>query len=667
AYSACVVLVFLTVGRFARSGVSMAVAVAFALTPSPFLLTREFEPEIFALLGICLALHALSGVAGSDQDTPRALIAGIGLALAILARPNALPFALLAVLALATRRSRVVTALVAATPPMIAILTLTLRNAILVGVASPAAMDPGAILYGSNNPLSAGFITDGIFVKDAESEIHERPDAGHLFFARIPEAAAGRPLTLNEKAAYWTSRSRAFVRNEPRAALRLLREKLEFAARSYDLFDITLQARELRALRTRHLPTMPWSVFAAAGLLGLGLALRMRPPGGLAAALGLVTFGAFVVVFAPLARYRLPLLPFLAFFTALLLERAVTLFRDGERRRGLLLCAAPLVVAGLLDLPSASRRAHEYVMSGLEVSSFHHIEAIGQRAKGDRDASGLSLARAFATAPFRKFGLLVDVPPPRGRDPRALAADLLLEEERRGALSDQTAFDLGVLLTDLGRDAEAVAVLTPLRGQSFPRLHFGSGEPDLHLGLAAARRGDAAGAEALTRSALEARPGDPWALAQLVALTGEAPAASQLRTYFADVDAEYLTGLALFDLGKRAEAAPHFEKVLSWFPEHSRSRYYAAAARLAAGDRAGAMAHYAKAGRLRGEPFRLRDTMIALLSLENGPEPERVLFAARHLGMHGARDEALAKLALAERLVPGDPRIEVERARLDPR
>jgi hypothetical protein len=35
--------------------------------------------------------------------------------------------------------------------------------------------------------------------------------------------------------------------------------------------------------------------------------------------------------------------------------------------------------------------------------------------------------------------------------------------------------------------------------------------------------------------------------------------------------------------------------------------------------------------------------------------------------MHGARDEALAKLALAERLAPGDPRIEAERTRLDRR
>lgn len=65
----------------------------------------------------------------------------------------------------------------------------------------------------------------------------------------------------------------------------------------------------------------------------------------------------------------------------------------------------------------------------------------------------------------------------------------------------------------------------------------------------------------------------------------------------------YLLGLAYWQSGKARKAVSHFSKVLSANPKHSRSYYYRGMAKLALGNRLGAINDIEQANKLVNEPY----------------------------------------------------------------
>jgi tetratricopeptide (TPR) repeat protein len=356
------------------------------------------------------------------------------------------------------------------------------------------------------------------------------------FQVLMAEPFAHGVTTASGHSRYFRDKTKAYVASHPGAWLKLVgRKALElvngaevprgsvpYAHRRYSLV--------LAALLWKKGLAFPDGLVIPLGLLGIWLARdRLREHGLLVAAIGAQAI--FVLAFFVTARYRLPMIPLLAIFAGVSVDRAAAWAaarpRPAPPRAPIALGAALIAISNLpvVDVPSR-HGAYEHYNLANELYDAHdlpgsithfraaiavdptHVGAHNNLAWALRAAGQLPEAEAEVREALRldpahtkAWNNLAIVLADEGRPDEALAA--YAEALRLDPGYARARYNMALLLRARGRTAEAARELEET-ARLLPNW------PDAHLALADLRlaAGDAPAAVAEVRRAVALRPRD---------------------------------------------------------------------------------------------------------------------------------------------------------------
>jgi hypothetical protein len=646
--------------RLRRRGAAWALALGAALVMAldhPLLIyARILEPEALLVLSVCLWLAALD----SEAPVPgRLLAAGVFAAAGVLLRPTLVPVHwLLVPLFLWLRRPpgsggkrwlRDVACFLA--PLLLAAFWSSARLERATGREGSPGMSPGTVFYEGNHPLSNG--TSAVYPplvrlvqahQDTAGAGSLVSDPGHVLYRTIARQELADPeLPIAAVNRFWAGRALAYLGDHPGRAWRLATTKLRNALARQTWHDVPTAAELELRLPT---PAVPFSVLAALGLLGmLACVRRWREH--------LLDYGLFgaqlavMLAFYVSARQRLILLPVLVFFGAL----AIKAWRDSPREgrwRGPALAA---LLALALSLPDPAHQDATY------------RERLGARAAAARGALMAGLGDRFFVEAAHQVAEIVALsaadfeelrPAEIAQGPllRDAAAQLeLLLPTFPPAERPSAEFDLATLELRAGSEGAADARLRLLadEGRIFFRGCAAPSDPRFWLARLAASKGDAAGARRWLDEALAATPGDPFVLAELFVLAGEARYRDLLGRYYSATDGEWLVGRAALAHGRPALAIAALSTVVERLPFLRRARLELAAAHAGLGDpRHDDLGIEQLIVALRQSPVPTADAALVTPMIvrwaARHPEPEAQLQGLSLLVQHGAFPEAGAVL-----------------------
>lgn len=609
---------------------------------------RILEPEVPLLFLLLLVLVLLDRRAESAA-LPPILTAGVAAALALAARPTFLPAFALVPLYFGWRglrgRSWWRASLAFSIPVLVAVVLLGGRAAAISGDPGTPVMNPGTVFFEGNNPLSHG--TSAIYppmVLGVMRHTQDTPDSAHQHYRDVARGSTGEALGIAEVNAFWSGRAMAFLRDEPAHALARLREKLIRAIHAYRWHDVPTAWRYDDRLP---IPSVPFALLAPLALLGAALeAHRWRSSLLIYALAGLQL--AVMLVFYVSARQRLVLLPAVLYFVAVALE---TLAR--QRRRALVWGVLCALFALVLMLPDDAMRDEAYRRQGFAAAEMKldEIRSLSQSAPLAHHAD--RVVEAVATAPWWLDWLYPAFFPRQGSTLEQRVADAL--ERRRQAADfptfqlDLLDFDRAAVLLRAGRLDQAEPLLEDLasRGVSVYRGGQQPSHPEILLARLHIAKGEPQEAEEWLRRVLQEAPGDPFALAELVALTDDVEAAAQLDRYWSELDVHYLLGRTLLRHGRAEAAVEHLAFVVERFAALRDARVALAAALGRIGRLDEAVDHYLAASRIRPEPIVEPEAIVSLFrrwGRQHADDPAAQLTTAQVLHQHGLFDEALAML-----------------------
>ncbi len=636
---------------------------------------RVLEPEALMLFLL------LAVLAGLDDGRAKAVAAGgAAAALALATRPTFLPLFLVAPLFLWLREQanndgpRAGGApgpgwkrgsLLFLAPVATMFLALGLRSAAVTGDFRTPTMNPGTVFFEGNNPLSRG--TSAIYPPVVLNYVRNSgaiPDSAHQHYRTIARAAVGEELSIREVNAFWAGKATRFLRDEPGHFLRLLGSKLEMTFHGFRWHDIpTAWQYDLRL----SLPSLPFALLSALALLGSLFTARHWRRDLLFFALA-VNQAAVMLVFYVSARQRLALLPAVIFFAAVALGR----FWE-SRWRSLPMVLLALLMTVSLTIPDDAMRDELHRRRGyLETDQVLH--QIREKSKTQPLAHHAELVvEAVATAPWW-LDWLHPVYFPRDQGTLAArTAELLASRDRNGPFRISMDFDLAELHLRSGRLGPARELLMPLV-EAEGRVYRGGRQPsspEVLLARVAARQGREKEALDFLELALERFPGDPFALAENVALTGDEADRQRLFSYLSSLDAHWILGRAFLEHGRFSEAAAELGALLERQPEFRDARVFYAAALAGEGKLEEGAREYLRAMEARLEPVLAGDAIASLFrywSAGHPEDPQAQIQAASVLHQLGFFREALERFEALDEIPPeheGPVRAEVERLRLE--
>ncbi len=439
--------------------------------------------------------------------------------------------------------------------------------ALIVGVVMPVAafrivsaplpraaapMNPGTVLYEGWNPTATGYLGEAPrVVKDLERSLAE-PDALHVAYRRIAEAAGASSSNR-----FWSGLAIASVVELPGRAASLAVAKAGYVLHSYEAWDLATLVRRNRL--AGGWSWLPFGLLAAVAALG-GFLGRPRPAVA-ALILWSASASAVMVVFYVTSRQRNPLVPAVAILCGLGLDALVRLWRD--RRRALAAGAAAAAVMGsvVLVVPGHAQREDDHAWrTTLEVQ-----QAVDHASQADHDGAA---SRWWVESALR-LGPYPDA------FPRSVVRDAV-EDRLRGELTSAERFDTAVAATRCGGWTIADRVLAGLDAAGYVARRGSevAGSPAYHRARCRLHLGDGEGAEALVTRSLDQTPGDPWAAAlacELARRSGAAPAAARLEALLDRVADPFTARLAraraLADLGQLEAAQAVLEELAAGLPE----------------------------------------------------------------------------------------------------
>lgn len=312
------------------------------------------QKSVLDVFFVCLALAIIGTIiAGAGDRAPvRApwLLLGAAMGAFSLTRENALILAaVIFVWALAKRpglrRRTLAPAALFAAGLAIVLLPVALRNYAVGGGVYLTTSQLGSNLYIGNNPRA-----DGSYVSlraGRGSPEYERVDATEL-----AEQAVGKRLTPAEVSSYWTDRTLAFIRSEPRAWMALLARKARLLWSATEIIDTESQESHAE---------YSWPLLALGLVWHFGVLLPL-------ATIGVVTlwpqrrrlwilyamaaaYAASVILFFVVARYRYPLVPFVVLFAAAGVLGVGSWIREESRLRVVAVAAVVVLMAVVANWP----------------------------------------------------------------------------------------------------------------------------------------------------------------------------------------------------------------------------------------------------------------------------------------------------------------------------
>jgi len=456
------------------AGIAAGLLLAF-YAPSIFL-DALIQKSVLDLFLLCLALWLAARLTRAPTWGLAASLGAVTGLLA-LARENALLLVavlggFLLLLPGVPRGRRLVLAGTFAAGLAAALLPVALRNAWVGGELHLTTSQLGPNLYIGNHPGAKGGYEP---LRAGRGSVQfERTDA-----IELAERAAGRPLSPGEVSAYWTEQAIAYVLSQPADWLRLMARKTVLLLGALELVDS--EDQYATAEYASVLRAAGWlghfGVLAPLAVLGAFVSWpRRRELWWLYAAVA--TYAASVLLFYVFARYRYPLVPFLALLAGAGLVGAREFVARSSRP----------VVAGCAALVLALAALSNGV-SGMSVESMgaitHANLANSLRLDGQLEQ---------AVHHYRK----------------ALALDPTVED---------AAAQLGETLRELGRSGEEIEIHQRLLAEN-PR------DPRLHNKLASLQRARGETERPLEhyRRSLELEPGNAEARRGLIELHAEAAA-----------------------------------------------------------------------------------------------------------------------------------------------
>ncbi|MFH1812287.1 MAG: hypothetical protein ABIJ09_26355 [Pseudomonadota bacterium] len=623
--------------------------VLFNLSPGVLVYGRVLEPE--ALL-LCL----VSGfIALGGQPSWRArLAAGLFLGAALWTRLTLLPVLLLLPLVVflqhADKKRRQHDMLALLGPPLLALLLLWVRNAVLAGSLLTTVMNPGTVSFEGNNPLSTGQsaayppLVNALIV-----DLPPQPDSQHQAYRLVARRESTEELDRNQVNALWQSRARSYAADHPALALRRLGMKLWLALQQGRRHDLVLAAVHDDDLARKGLLWLPWAGVTALAVLGLVALWRRRSQGLLLHAVWAVQLAGMLLTYVS-ERQKLATVP-----VVLLLAVTTCQALWSTRRRWTLVLAAPLML--VLAWPSA-RVLDEQAVLLAEASSLDRFPAYEQAVAQGAEAEIRQQAAAIAAqAPWQLDGLR---PVEVEWDSRQLARHALaIASREHDADTPSRALNRAQLGLAAGEFTRAEHELQALvdAGQLFSRGALQSSDPRWYLARCLALDGKRAQALAVLRAATKDNPGEPWILAELVALEGDGEFAARIERYFGALDAAWLVGSALLVHGQHQRAAVVLEALVQQLPEFRSGLLLLSEARAHLGDDEAAVPLLLQALLRRPQP--LPDESWALPLMERwaarGQNPaQRAYLRGVVLRMLGRLDEA-RRVQQAAQDSSGDP------------
>jgi hypothetical protein len=325
------------------------------------------SPNVLAHAAACVALLAAADLAPGARGRLLALtLAGLALGAAILLRPSSLLFLPVVAIYLwmsdeRPRRARVGASLLPVGVALLVMSPVTLHN-LAAGDRVLVTASGGLNLYLGNG---AGAV--GLYRIPATL-----PGAGNAFaMAEVSQAVAeraeGRKLKPSEISNYFTRRTIADIRHDPRAWLAVMGKKLLLAVNWFEApcsEDYYLER------------SMSWPL--ALALVTFGILAPLFAIGALVACLrdprrrdrlfvlacALLPMATTVMYFY-LGRYRLPSLPAVAALAALGAESLMEAIRAGRRRSVAGFIALMIAMAAIVHLPLVDfDRSQEYTKLG---------------------------------------------------------------------------------------------------------------------------------------------------------------------------------------------------------------------------------------------------------------------------------------------------------------
>ena len=530
--------------RFFSDRVGVLAALLLAIYPPAIFfdgLIQKSSLDIF----LATLLLALLGEFTARRRWPWLAAAGIVTAAFVLNRENArvLYPVIGAWLCFGVRdvpvRRRVGWTAIFAVASLLALLPVGFRNHRVGGEFLISTSQLGPNFYIGNNPRASG--TYEPLLPGRGDAVFEREDA-----ARLASQASGRALAPGEVSDYWLRRSFEYVRSEPLHWLALLGKKILLTLNAAELPDT--ESIEAYGDYSRVLRALAWLNFGVVLPLAAFGAWLHRAEWRRLLVLYLM-FGGLalaVAIFYVVARYRHPLVPIVLLFTA-------------------------AGVTGLWNMRPRRARAPEAAAS--------ERKARRRSGPGRRPSLPESRKRWLTGA---VVAALV-----------AIVANLPIAVAR-----DETYLNLGVLLAQNGRPADAVAVL--LKAVA---VDPGNAEAQFRLGLAWQDAGQPQAAIEALETAVRLRPGHADAHVALgILLRGEGRSADALPhfreavRYAPDsVEARTNLGLALMEAGQPEAAAAEHRRAVALAPDSPRAHNNLAMALQQSGDVRQAVAEYEKA------------------------------------------------------------------------
>jgi len=341
-----------------------------------------FEMKILGVtIGLTLSLAALALLVGAERASlggreaaARWHLAGLAIGLAAECVPGTILVAPVYAAYLGFGRMRAALLLLAGT--ILATLPVMAHNLYVASDPLPLSGQGGITFYQGNNPTASGFYGQAPgFTGSPESQAVEEQSRA--------EKETGRIMRRSEVSAHFLGKGLAYIASSPLAWLVLEGRKLLALAGEYEAsteYSLYFERAEVPLLRVLFLP---YAVILGAGVAGMVLAGRPRPP---AIALFLYTLCAAAVpmLFYVSSRYRLPIVPPLLIYGASLCDRAIVAYRSAEgfdtplTRAAAVALGIALVSFFPLGRPLVSAEANVfYNVGNLSLEKKKYDEAIG--------------------------------------------------------------------------------------------------------------------------------------------------------------------------------------------------------------------------------------------------------------------------------------------------
>jgi Flp pilus assembly protein TadD len=450
----------------------------------------------------------------------------------------------------------------------IVLLPIAARNLAVSGEVVLTTSQFGPNFYIGNHAGATG--TYEPLVVGHGSAADEQQDA-----ARLAEEASGRALTPAEVSAFWTRRALQDIRSHPGDWVALLGRKLALTFNASEAADTESQSvyAEWSPL-LRALTPFTFGVLFAIAVIGIVLTTASWSRSWFLCALA-GTYAVSVMGFYVFARYRFPLVPFLA------IPAAAAVLAVRARRTSPRALATAVVVASVaaafshlpLENEHAARAAHYFdIGATLARDAGRREQAMDFYMRALQEAPGFPAAESGVATLLASTGRVADAIPHYRSALAAWPADA------------EVRYNLGLALAKSGQVEEAT-------GQFAEALRLRPGDADIHvaMGNVLLTRNRAELAAEHYRQALALQPKYIRAIVGLGVALAQLGRADEAIAEYAialgldpgNAEAHNNLGGTLANQGRIAEALPHFERAVELDPHDEAAKENLRRARLA--------------------------------------------------------------------------------------